>query len=128
MSRKHSCRLPKVIPIGWRIDMDKYGSAMICTLENVSDVGDEPQMRLVPLFDAFYEKQRIGVTRLYAAMGAGQEIAALIKLLNVEMPDDGELYAVIAGKQYRVAAVQDDDFDAVVTLRREGDLYDVADN
>lgn len=128
MSRKHSCRLPKVTPIGWRIDMDKYGSAMICTLENVSDVGDEPQMRLVPLFDAFYEKQRIGVTRLYAAMGAGQQIDALIKLLNVEMPDDGELYAVIAGKQYRVAAVQDDDFDAVVTLRREGDLYDVADS
>lgn len=108
--------------------MDKYGSAMICTLENVSDVGDEPQMRLVPLFDAFYEKQRIGVTRLYAAMGAGQQIDALIKLLNVEMPDDGELYAVIAGKQYRVAAVQDDDFDAIVTLERNGDLYDVADN
>ena len=61
-------------------------------------------------------------------MGAGQEIAALIKLLNVEMPDDGELYAVIAGKQYRVAAVQDDDFNAIVTLERNGDLYDVADN
>ena len=110
--------------------MDKYGCAMICTVQDVSDEGDGPDMRLVPLFDAYYEKLKVGVTRLYAAMGAGHRVDALLRLENAELPRGGDidLYAIVEDVQYRIAAAQDDEEDTIITLERMDKLYEIADS
>lgn len=119
--------------------MTNDGIIGVYRLQNTADAGYMPQMQLVKLFDAYFSRQRVGVTRLYAALGANAQLDAVFRLWNTRideaMPKD--LFAVfspsggtVAGdaEQYRITLAQDVvERDAVdITVERLDKFYDIA--
>lgn len=114
--------------------MTNDGIIGVYRLVNTADAGYMPQMQLVKLFDAYFSRQRVGVTRLYAALGANAQLDAVFRLWNTRieeaMPKD--LFAVFVNGnemvQYRITLVQDvTERDAVdITVERLDSFYDVA--
>lgn len=119
--------------------MTNDGIIGVYRLQNTADAGYMPQMQLVKLFDAYFSRQRVGVTRLYAALGANAQLDAVFRLWNTRideaMPKD--LFAVfspsggtVAGdaEQYRITLAQDVvEQDAVdITVERLDKFYDIA--
>lgn len=109
------------------------GLAQLYILEDVSDPGGIPKQKLVKICDDYYTEQRVGVTRLYAALGANQRIDELVRIHNEsDMPEaegrQAEYIVLEDGKQYRIAATQkvigEDALD--LTLERLESLYDIA--
>lgn len=117
------------------------GVIWICRLVNTADAGYMPKMKLEQIFQAYFDRQAVGVTRLYAAMGVNAQIDAVLRLYNVPvdmslsaMPKD--LYAVYSpsdgaeqdATQYRITLVQEViGRDAVdITVERIDELYDIA--
>lgn len=113
----------------------------IYRLENTAEAGAMPVYRLNLLFRAYFSRQRIGVTRLYAALGINAQVDAVLRLFNVPlgmelsaMPKD--LYAVYSPSdgedddavQYRITLVQEVvERDAVdITVERMDEFYDIA--
>jgi len=98
------------------------GLITVCELVNVAAPGDMPCERLKARFSAYFGEIRAGITRIYLAKGAGENVD-----LFVQIPDEGfrpaaDEYAVIQmynghgddadDKQYRITALQsgtDDD-------------------
>ena len=110
--------------------MTNDGILGVYRLVNTADAGYMPQMQLVKLFDAYFSRQRVGVTRLYAAIGVNAQFDAVFRLWNTRieeaMPKD--LYAVVDGTQYRITLVQDVvERDAVdITVQKIDDLFTIA--
>lgn len=102
-------------------------------LTNTAAAGRMPVEQLVSVGTAYYGRMRVGVTRLYAALGANRSIDALVRCYNTPAVPEGTkpaLFVILEdGKQYRIDAVQEQtDLDAVdLTLVRLEDFYDVAD-
>lgn len=103
------------------------GVLTICSLQDVGEDGFMPEEKLVPEGTAFFSYRTIGVTRLYAALGANREIEKLVRCWNTDAPETGK-YVLIDGEQYRIDAAQAIvDEDAVdLTLVRLEDFYNVA--
>ena len=107
------------------------GTLRIYSLENTAEPGEMPREMLVETIpeDLYYSDRVIGVTRLYAAKGANQQISKLVRIWDV--PVEIGNYAVLDGQdQYRIDAIQsakDDEGLKVVdlTLVREENHYDV---
>lgn len=114
------------------------GLAALYILDENSKNGEMPRYALVKVCDDYYAEQRVGVTRLYAALGANQRIDKLVRIYNeTEMPETTDSAGVLRqaeyiiledGRQYRISAIQkaigEDAFD--LTLERLGDNYDIA--
>ena len=103
------------------------GILTIYSLNDVRENGFMPQEKLVSEGTAFFSYRTIGVTRLYAALGANRNIEKLVRCWNTDIPEKGK-YVIIDGVQYRIDVAQAIvDEDAVdLTLVRLEDFYDVA--
>lgn len=103
------------------------GILTIYSLQNDGEDGFMPQEKLVPECTAFFSYRTIGVTRMYAALGANREIGKLVRCWNTDIPDNGK-YVIIDGVQYVIDAAQaivDEDATDLTLVRLE-DFYDVA--
>lgn len=108
--------------------MREGGILTICELQDVRENGFMPQEKLVPLGTAFFSYRTIGVTRLYAALGANRQIEMLVRCWNTELPA-AEKYAVMEdGTQYRIDVAQPVvDEDALdLTLVKLEEFFNVA--
>lgn len=85
--------------------MDEQGLLTIYSLENIAQNGRKPSMQLVEVCTAYYNERQVGVTRLYAALGANRRIDALLRVFNTDIVEG---YVVIPedGEQYQVDAIQ----------------------
>ena len=107
------------------------GTLRIYSLKNTAAPGEMPREMLVETIpeDLYYSDRVIGVTRLYAAKGANQQISKLVRIWDV--PVEIGNYAVLDGQdQYRIDVIQpakDDEGLKVVdlTLVREENHYEV---
>ena len=113
--------------------MDKEGILTICKVANTGEAGFMPKEELVPLVSAYYRKRTVGYNRLYAAMGANQEIQMLVRCYNTEVPSYSEqLYVVFPNEandnQFMVSAIQEIIEEGAIdlTLSRMEEFYDVA--
>lgn len=110
--------------------MDKEGILQICKLENVATAGFMPVEKLVVIEEAYYRKRTVGYNRLYAAMGANQEISMLVRCFNTEVPSyTQQLYVIFPDDsdiQFRVSAIQEIVEDGAIdlTLTRLEENYD----
>ena len=106
------------------------GTLKICNLTNTAPRGTMPVEQLVPVSRHWFGNLTVGVTRLYAAMGANQQIDLLVRIRYDQSVTAGQ-YAVLGnGDQYRIDAVQqlvdDNGLKATnLTLSKVGDLFDV---
>jgi len=118
------------------------GIIWLYRLQNTAAAGAMPVFQLVSIGHAYFSRQRVGVTRLYAALGVNAQIDAVLRVWNVPagmelsaMPKD--LYAVYSPSdgavaddavQYRITLVQEVvGRDAVdITVEKVDQLYDVA--
>lgn len=112
--------------------MDREGMLLICKLVNISISGLMPVEKLKPVAAAYYRKRTVGYNRLYAAMGANQEISMLVRCFNTEVPSyTGQLYVVFPDdereNQFRVSAIQEIVEEGAIdlTLTRLEAFYDV---
>lgn len=103
------------------------GILTIYSLQNIGEDGFMPKEELVQEGTAFFSYRTIGVTRMYAALGANREIEKLVRCWNTDITGDDK-YVIIDGVQYHIDAAQAVvDEDAVdLTLVRLEDFYDVA--
>ena len=103
------------------------GILTIYSLQDVSENGFMPPEKLVQEGTAFFSYLTIGVTRMYAALGANRSIEKLVRCWNTDISAEGK-YVIIDGVQYRVDTAQAVvDEDAVnLTLVKLEDFYDVA--
>lgn len=107
------------------------GTLRIYSLRNTAAPGEMPREMLVEIIpeDLYYAERVIGVTRLYAAKGANQQISKLVRIWDV--PVEIGNYAVLDGQdQYRIDVIQpakDDEGLKVVdlTLVQEENHYEV---
>ena len=107
------------------------GTLRIYSLKNTAAPGEMPLEMLVETIpeDLYYSDRVIGVTRLYAAKGANQQISKLVRIWDV--PVEIGNYAVLDRQdQYRIDVIQptkDDEGLKVVdlTLVREENHYEV---
>ena len=112
--------------------MDREGMLNICTLNNVATPGFMPQNKLVTVASAYYRKRTVGFNRLYAAMGANQEISLLVRCFNTEVPTyTQQLYVVFPNEQtdnqFMVSAIQEIVEEGAIdlTLTRLEEYHDV---
>lgn len=110
--------------------MDEQGLCKIYSLENTAAKGLKPVMKLVQKATAYYEERQVGVTRLYAALGANRRIDTLLRCFNTDVIVDGMVVIPQDGYQYQVDAVQKViGKDAVdITLVRVEKLYEIYTN
>lgn len=110
--------------------IDREGILTICTYRNTAPSGAMPVEQLVPQCVAYYRKRTVGYNRLYAALGASQQIDMLVRVSYTCPPESGEQWYVVFGDgtQYRVDAVQEIIEEGCIdlTLVRLEALYDVA--
>lgn len=103
------------------------GILTIYSLQNTADNGFMPNEQLVSEGTAFFSYRTIGMSRLYAALGANRNIEQLVRCWNTDLPIEGK-YVIIDNVQYRIdvsqAIVDEDAVD--LTLVRLEDFYDVA--
>jgi len=119
--------------------MTNDGIIGVYKLTNTADAGYMPVMQLVKQFDAYFSRQRVGINRLYAALGVNAQVDAVFRLWNTHigtaMPKD--LYAVfspsngtVAGdeEKFRITLAQEVvEQDAVdITVERLDSFYDIA--
>lgn len=112
--------------------MDREGILYICTLSNVSEPGFMPVEQLTTVATAYYRKRTVGYNRLYAAMGANQQISMLVRCFNVEVPTyTQQLYVVFPNEesdnQFMVSAIQEIVEEGAIdlTLTRLEEYYDL---
>lgn len=105
--------------------MRDAGILKVYKLTNVATPGLAPKETLVQICEAYYDYRTVGVTRAYAALGAKQQIDALVVAYNVDFPVDAEYCILEDGNQYRISLKQREDDNVLLTLERLEDLYDV---
>lgn len=107
--------------------MRDAGVLTFYSLANTAENGRMPVFRLVSVGTAFYEERTIGYGRFYAALGANQQIDALVRCLNTTIPKEAKYAILEDGNQYRIELKQTiqgtDDID--LTLVRLEENYDV---
>lgn len=107
--------------------MNECGLLTIYQIENVAQKGRMPSEKLVKVVDGYYQELRVGVTRLYAALGANRNIDALLRVFNTDVIVNGMVVIPEDGMQYQVEAIQknigQDSVD--ITLRRVDELYEI---
>lgn len=106
------------------------GIIKICSLEKVNEQGKMPRFILVEKCSVFYEERTIGVTRLYAALGANQKLDIVARVWENRETLVDDIAVLEDGNQYRITAIQhllNDDGLRVsdLTLERLDSLYDV---
>lgn len=105
------------------------GILTIYALQNIAQPGRMPQEKLVSIGTAFFAYRTIGVTRMYAALGANREIELLVRCWNTVYPEGGKYVTLNDDEtQYRIDIAQPIiDEDAVdLTLVRLEEFFDVA--
>lgn len=105
--------------------MKNAGILTIYSLTNVAPIGDMPTEKLVKICDAFYEERTIGITRVYAAMGADQQIDLLVRCFNTPTLSPAAEYVIPEdGLQYRITLKQKIDADTydLTLVRLEANL------
>ena len=107
--------------------MTNSGLLTIYSLENIQEKGRMPVDKLVEVGKAFYSELVIGYGRRYAALGASQQIDALVRCHNTEIPENGKYVILEDGLQYRIdfkqKIIEKDAID--LTLVRLEENYDV---
>lgn len=101
------------------------GKLSICSLQNVAEPGFMPREALVIEAEAFFSYREIGVTRMYAALGANRQIDLLVRAWNTSIDREWK-FVVIDGEQFRIDAAQPTGDAVDLTLVRLEDFYDVA--
>ena len=91
-----------------------------------------PTEKLVVLRSVYYRKRTVGYNRMYAALGANQEISMVVRCFNTDVPSYTEqLYVVFPNEetdnQFIVTGIQEIvDEDAIdLTLGRLEEYYDL---
>lgn len=109
--------------------MRDQGILKLYSLTNTAGDGDAPLEKLVLVGTAYYAEKTVGYNRIYAARGADEEIDALVRCYNTEVPYSAKYVTLEDGNQYQISVKQKIvDEDAVdLTLRRMEDYYDVSD-
>lgn len=107
--------------------MDEQGLLTIYSLENISANGLKPSMQLVEQATAYYTERVVGVTRMYAALGASHRIDALLRCYNTDVLEEGMVVVPNDGQQYQIDAIQKIiGKDAVdITLVKVDSLYEI---
>lgn len=100
------------------------GILKICTLEERGEKGFMPKETLVEQATAFFSYRSIGVTRMYAALGANRQIDLLVRCWNTQLDPAWE-YVVIDDVQYRIDIAQPQDDAVDLTLIRLEEFYDL---
>ena len=100
------------------------GMLTICALEEVGEKGFMPEEKLVAKTTAFFSYRTVGVTRMYAALGANRQIDLLVRCWNTEIEPEWE-YVVIGEKQYRIDTSQWVDDAVDLTLVKLEEFYDL---
>ena len=106
--------------------MRDAGILTIYKLTNVAQPGLMPGEKLVRICTAYYDHRTLGVTRAYAALGAKQQIDALVIAYNTALTPEAEYCILEDGEQYRISLKQTEGDDVLLTLERLEDLYDVS--
>lgn len=101
------------------------GKLSICSLQNVAEPGFMPREALVVETEAFFSYREIGVTRMYAALGANRQIDLLVRAWATSLDRDWK-FVIIDGEQFRIDAAQPVGDAVDLTLVRLEDFYDVA--
>lgn len=83
-----------------------------------------PSQKLVEQATAFFSYRTIGVTRIYAALGANHQIDLLVRCWNTELEPDWN-YVIIDDIQYRIDIAQPVDDAVDLTLIRLEEFYDL---
>lgn len=100
------------------------GILSICALEERGEKGFMPREVLVAKADAFFSYRTIGVTRMYAALGANRRIDLLVRAWNTAL-DPTWQYVVINGEQFRIDTAQPMGDAVDLTLVRLEEFYDL---
>lgn len=100
------------------------GILSICALEERGEKGFMPKEVLVEKATAFFAYRTIGVTRMYAALGANRQIDLLVRCFNTSHKREWK-YVVIDGEQFRIDAAQPQDDAVDLTLIRLEEFYDL---
>ena len=110
--------------------MRNAGILTIYALTNIAVSGSMPVEKLVKVSDAYYSERTIGVNRVYAALGADQQIDMLVRCFNTPtLPTNAEYVVLEDGLQYRITLKQKIDADTYdLTLVRLESNYDVTPN
>lgn len=102
------------------------GILKLYTLSNQASPGLMPSEKLVKVGEAYYNNERIGVNRAYAAMGAKQQIDMVVLAYNVTLAPEVEYVILEDDRQYRISLKQPEGDHVRLTLERLEELYDVA--
>ena len=105
--------------------MREGGKLSVCSLQNVAEPGFMPREALVVETEAFFSYREIGVTRMYAALGANRQIDLLVRAWATSLKREWK-FAIIDGEQFRIDAAQPVGDAVDLTLVRLEDFYDVA--
>lgn len=107
--------------------MRNAGLLTIFQLANIAESGSMPVEKLVTVTTAYYEERTIGVNRVYAALGADQQIDMLVRIFYTPtLPTNAEYVILEDGLQYRITLKQKIDADTFdLTLVRLESNYDV---
>lgn len=100
------------------------GILSICTLEERGEKGFMPKEVLVEQATAFFSYRTIGVTRMYAAIGANRRIDLLVRCWNTALKPDWK-YVVLDGEQFEIDTAQPISDAVDLTLVRLEDFYDL---
>ena len=105
------------------------GKAKLYKLKNTATTGFMPTEQLVKDSEVFISYVTVGVTRMYAAIGANREFDFVVRCWNTPRLPDGVKYAILEdGCQYRIDranSIVDEDATELSLVRLE-DFYDVA--
>ena len=108
--------------------MQNAGILTIYSLSNIGTAGFMPTEKLDEICTAYYSERTLGVTRVYAALGADQQIDMLVRCYNTpSLPTNAEYVILEDDNQYRISLKQKIDADTydLTLVRLEGN-YDVS--
>lgn len=103
----------------------REGVLKVCALEEVGEKGFMPAEKLVVKAEAYFAYRTIGVTRLYAALGANRQIDLLVRCWNTTLDPEWR-YVIIDDIQYRIDIAQPQADAVDLTLIRLEEFYDLA--
>lgn len=79
---------------------------MVCKLENTAKPGEMPVEKLVEVEKDYYSERTVGYNRYYAALGANQNISAMVRIFGAAIPDGAQFVVLEDGRQYRISYMQ----------------------
>lgn len=108
--------------------MRDAGILTLYNLTSTTTTGDAPVETLEKLGTAFYAEKTVGYNRIYAAMGANEQIDMVVRCYNTDVPYSAKYVVLEDGNQYQISVKQKivDEDATDLTLVRLEDYYDVA--